>query len=288
MTNSEIRQIAKQNLKGKVGKAIGVTLLYGLLTYILSLILGFIPVIGALASSIISVPLAFGYLKQMILLFNGEQVGLVDFFRHAIENFGKVWCSSLWISLKLILPIILMIVGTVLAATDLAAIGTIVLIAAVVWAIVIGYKYCMINYTIAYDNTNLRARDLVQKSGEEAKGHIWKFLCMGIYYGLLMFAVMFIISFAIGLLAGLLGDIGAILAIPGYIVMIGIILYISILSAAALNEFYKINVLGGQQVAQSYDAPVDQPMYQENNYGYDVNSTDPNNGQSDDYFNNQQ
>ncbi len=246
MKNKEIRKIAKEKMKGKMGKAIGITLLYGLIMGIMQYILAFIPLLGSIAAVVLATPLAFGWMKQIVCLANGEEVGLVDFFKHGFENFGKVWCSNLWLSLKCVVSIILMIVGSILAVKINPLIGIVINVGAAIWLIIVFFKYAMLNYTIAYDKEGLRAKDLLEKAGKDGEGKISRFICMGLYYGLQIFAIGFITGFVGSILGTLLKNVIAamIVLVAAYVIIAVFALIYSIMNIAACNEFYKINVLG--------------------------------------------
>ena len=267
MKNKEIRSLAKQKMQGKMGKAIGISIVYFLITFLMTLVLSFIPFIGPLAASIISVPIAFGYTKHIILLANGEDVGVADFLKHGFNNFGKVWCSNLWITLKCLLPVILIILAPASGAIH-EILGFVLTIAAFIWLLIVAWKYVMVNYTLAYDNQDLRARDIVEKTAQEGKGKVNGFVCMTIYYGLLVFCFAFIISFVLGLVSGFLGmslgssveAINLIASVISYIVVAIISLVFSIRNIAASNEYYKKKVLDAQETNNT--------NYEQNNINY--------------------
>ena len=61
MLASEIRAEARKSLAGKWGMAALATLVFGILTYLISFLLYFIPMIGSLVSAVISPVLSFGF-----------------------------------------------------------------------------------------------------------------------------------------------------------------------------------------------------------------------------------
>lgn len=273
MKNKEIRKMAKEKMKGKMGKAVGITIVYFLLNFLMSLVLGWIPIIGSLAASIISVPLTFGWTKQIILLANGEYVGIIDFLKHGFGNFGKVWCSNLWITLKCIVPALLMIACPIVGSLVNEMLAIVLTIGGSIWLIIAIWKYAMINYTIAYDNQELRAKQLVEKTGEECKGKIGGFVCMGIYFGLLIFCYAFLItfvtSFAFGFFGSLISsNIASTMSLIGifvsYIIVGAVSLVLSIRNVAACNEYYKIKVLGEQY----FNNNQSDMNYEQNNVNY--------------------
>lgn len=253
MKNKELRELAKQRMEGKMGKAFGISVVYFIMVFLINFVCAFIPFIGSLASTLLATPLLFGWTKQMIVLANGENVGVMDFFKHGFENFGKVWCSNLWVTLKCVLPIVLLIVSSILPAFGngiLNIISILLMIISFVWLIDVALKYIMLNYTIAYDREGLRARDIVSKSAKEAKGNIWQFMCMGIYYGLQIFAAVFLVSIVSGIIGGFLANINFILSLGAifimYIAIVALALCYSIRNIASCNELYKQNILSKQ------------------------------------------
>ncbi|MBQ3421324.1 MAG: DUF975 family protein, partial [Romboutsia sp.] len=106
MTSSEIRQIARESLTGKWGKAALITLCYGLVEYLISLIIGlagdgFFSLILSIANIVIAVPLAYGILYEFIKLKRGEEFKVFDFFNLGFSNFKRSWQVTFGIILKL-------------------------------------------------------------------------------------------------------------------------------------------------------------------------------------------
>ena len=92
MTASEIRQEARKSLTGKWGKAALATLVFFVIDYVISFVLNLVPAIGAIASTIISVPLSFGFIVVvMAKLKRGEEISYIEFFKNGFDKFAKVW-----------------------------------------------------------------------------------------------------------------------------------------------------------------------------------------------------
>lgn len=307
MKNSEIRKLAKEKMKGKMGKAFLILVAYVVIVSLMTALSGTLLFIGALLVLIMSVPLAFGYIKQMICLENGEDVEYLDFFKYAVKNFGKVWCSNLWVWLKMLPFIILAVIALGVGNTGNAGnemISFVLMVFSLIVLMIIGYKYSMINYTIAYDKSDLLARDLVKKTATDAKGNLWRFICMNIYYGLINSLIYVLASVLMGIMIAAMPILALLILIVYYIVLVVSSVYFGIRNIAACNEFYKINILGmqdgvydcvdyvssentNQNNEYNFNSTIDM---NKNNYGYDSGSAiDINkNGQSDDYFNSQQ
>ena len=91
MTSSELKAKARESLKGKWGKAALITLVYVIINWVINFILGFIPFIGGILVTIISLPISFGLLVTFMKLKRNEEVTYTDFLSLGFSNFGKVW-----------------------------------------------------------------------------------------------------------------------------------------------------------------------------------------------------
>lgn len=194
MTASEIRQKARKCLTGKWGKAALATLIFFIIDYIISFILNLVPIIGSLASVIISVPLSFGFAVVVMSKFKrGEEISYMEFFKDGFEKFAKVWQVTLWILVKMLAPLIIAIIGIfiilfgfTMSATSIALsssfstgslfsiIGFIIYIVGIIWSIPKSYLYKLSLYIIN-DNPNMFAKEAVEKSAEIMNGHRWAF-----------------------------------------------------------------------------------------------------------------
>ena len=178
MTTSEIKANAREALKGKWGKAALITLVYGIISYIISLVLGFIPVVGSLISLVITLPISYGIIAVFMKFKRGEEVGYVDFFTLGFEAFSKVWGVFGNILLKMIVPIILVVVAAIIFAfglgasasssmidayttgtissasvgfSGLAIVGILLYFAAIIYAVIKGLYYTLA-YNVLFDN----------------------------------------------------------------------------------------------------------------------------------------
>ena len=149
MTASEIRQEARKSLTGKWGKAALATLVFFVIDYVISFVLNLVPAIGAIASTIISVPLSFGFIVVvMAKLKRGEEISYIEFFKNGFDKFAKVWQVTLWIFVKMLAPIVVAIVGAVVMTSGvtmsvaesstgsvLTILGVVVYLVGIIWAI---------------------------------------------------------------------------------------------------------------------------------------------------------
>lgn len=194
MVATNTRQEAREALKNKWVKAAVMVCLQALIGGILTAIKGaidndFIESIISIIEVVIQVPLSFGLIYSFIKLKRNEEVNYFDFIKIGVDNFKKSWALCLRTLLKMILPIICVIVALILFSVMFAVggvaglvsgagqqslgiivLGIIIYVAALSYAVIIGLKYALVTY-ISYDNTDMLAKDVVEKSAELMKGH---------------------------------------------------------------------------------------------------------------------
>ena len=256
MTASEIRQEARKSLTGKWGKAALATLVFFVIDYVISFVLNLVPAIGAIASTIISVPLSFGFIVVvMAKLKRGEEISYIEFFKNGFDKFAKVWQVTLWIFVKMLAPlavaivgIFIMLFGFTMSATSYALsantttgslftiIGVIVYIAGIIWAIPKSYLYKLALYIIN-DNPDMFAKDAVEKSAEIMNGHRWEFFWLQLTF--IGWAFLACLTFGIG--------------------MLWLIPYIQVSTVA----FYD-NLIGNNDFEIKNDEPIEENPIQEN------------------------
>ena len=192
MTRAELKQQAKDSLRGRWGTAIGMVLVYELLIGAIGVVANFIPYIGSLALLVISVPLSFGFIGQLLKFSRKENVGVVDFFTIGFNNFGKAWGIFGYTFLKLIGYIIAYVVctvamvGLIVAAYNaesvvmlgigMAVIGLAFLVVYIL-LIMKAYLFVLTDY-IGNDKADMPAKEVVEKSAELMKGHRWEFFVL--------------------------------------------------------------------------------------------------------------
>lgn len=194
MISSDFRTEARGKLSGKWGKAVCITLAYIAICFVLGLIEGLFPdsmeSIFAIINIVIEIPLAFGLIIAFMKLYNDEEVKAFDFLTLGFSNFARSWKVSLRILLKMIVPVILVIISYVLIAFGsvgtigaalysssatagfgaLAIVGFILLIVSAIWVTTKSYYY-KIAYFVAVDNSDLTAKEAVEKSQELMTGN---------------------------------------------------------------------------------------------------------------------
>ena len=225
MLSSEIRAEARRNLTGRWGKAALLTLGLVVISAVLSLIQNVIPndivkAILSIAVAIIEVPIAYGFMISLVKFYKGEDVGFFDFVTSGFANFARAWKVSLWMLVKMLIPVVILIVAYVLMGIGAAStvvsyysgasvgggsamliIGTILSIVAYVWLIIKSYAY-QLSTIVAIENPDLLAKESVEKCAELMKGK----------KGKLFFLELSFIGWAF--LAGLTFGIGSLWLIP--------------------------------------------------------------------------
>ena len=185
MNSAEIRRSAREFLTGKWGKAAGIAFIYGVITYLLSLVLNFIPMIGSLISAIISLPLAFGLLCSFIKLKRDEDVSLLSFFNDGFSNFSQVWFVQLRTLLKLLPFVIAMIVCFLLmlfaplarltlgasAGIGILSVLSTLGICVISFAMIPKSMLYSLTQYILFDNPNKTALEIVEESEQLMRGN---------------------------------------------------------------------------------------------------------------------
>lgn len=250
MTASEIRQEARKSLTGKWGKAALATLVFFVIDYVISFVLNLVPAIGAIASTIISVPLSFGFIVVvMAKLKRGEEISYIEFFKNGFDKFAKVWQITLWIFVKMLAPIVVAIVGAVVMTSGvtmsvaesstgsvLTILGVVVYLVGIIWAIPRAYSYKLALYIIN-DNPDMLAKETVEKSAEIMNGHRWEFFWLQLTF--IGWAFLACLTFGIG--------------------MLWLIPYIQVSTVA----FYD-NLIGNNDFEIKNDEPIEENPIQEN------------------------
>ncbi|MEE1390055.1 MAG: DUF975 family protein [Clostridia bacterium] len=209
MTSSEIRSTARQSLTNKWGKAALIAFCYFLIEFLINFMIsgakGSLPLLSSLLSignTVISVPLAYGFLISFMKLKRGEEVNAFDFFADGFSNFGRAWGITWGIIKKLLVPIIIIIVlyivliassvsliafsstlfksysaSASITAGFLSIICSIGLIALYIWIAIKSLFYVLV-YQVAYDNPNLSSKEVVEESERLMTGNRGKYFVL--------------------------------------------------------------------------------------------------------------
>ncbi len=267
MKISELKKEAKVKLSGKLGKAIGINVIFMILSFVLGLISGFIPdetvsSILSLLISILLVPFSFGLTAAMMKLSRNEEVSLFDFVTIGLKNIGKVYKVYLRMFLKLLLPIILYIVAVVLmvagiiltfseavstASSVMLLAGIILLIVACIMYVMKSLLYMLPLYLLV-DNPEASTKDLLNKSAELMKGNRWKAILVE-----LSFIGWYLLIFGVGIVAGVINAILGVILLYG-----GIFVLIPYVTFTLINFYEDLAGIGNVQVENTVPDPVEE------------------------------
>lgn len=196
MSASQLRAKAREILQGKWGKGALITLSFALTIYIINLVLMAIPILGAIASVIISLPLSYGIMTSFIKLKREEELKYTSFIKEAYNKFKKVWCVYGQIIKKMLVPIIIVVIcyiimtigatGIVLKAfsgnySNIDALGILTVIASIVcfifgiYCTIKGLLY-ILSMVILYDKPEMQTKEIVEESERLMKGNRLKYI----------------------------------------------------------------------------------------------------------------
>ena len=185
MIPSELRKQAREALKGNWGKAILLFLAYFFFVVIMdsfekiffkspSLTISY-----SIIKCLIIVPLAFGFGISFLNLKRHKVTTAFSFITEGFSRFGKVWTITLWVVVRMLLPICCFIMAIILIAILMALqvkfwlvliISIITYLACIVYAVARGLLYSLVYY-IASDEPDLSSKEIVKKSEELMTGN---------------------------------------------------------------------------------------------------------------------
>lgn len=223
---SECRAAAREKLSGKWGKSACTSLVYSLVIFLINVVQGLFPADSFLSSVVaigiivIDIPLSFGLIYSFYKIFNGDDISVVDFFNLGFSNFKKAWTITLQITLKILVPIILIIVSMFLLVFSstlmmvspiiysssssgtitgliILLIGFVLFIASSIWAITKSYYY-VLSYFIAFDNMDKSSKEIVEESKKLMINNRAKFF--GLMLSFIGWAILAVFTFGIGYL----------------------------------------------------------------------------------------
>ena len=209
MLASEIRANARRALQGKWGKGVLIVLIYLLIMLGISWILTKLSFVGEIIDIIISLPISYGIMTSFIKLKRGEEVKYTGFLSEGFSKFGRIWGVFGHTLLKMVVPVILIIVCSILNVSSkimimdasmssgrvlalLTIIGTVV---SVIYAIVKGLLYSLTNY-ILYDNPNMTSKEIVEESERLMMGNRWNYVWLTLSF--IGWLILCIFTFYIG------------------------------------------------------------------------------------------
>lgn len=146
MTRAELKAMAKEQIKGNIGKLF----VCFLIIFAIGFVCGLIPMIGNIASSIILTPVFGLSLCMMYLkLTKKEEIGVGDVFNGFSYTGKAIWLNIIVAFFTMLWSCLFIIPG-----------------------IIKKYAYSMSTYILA-DNPELTAREALSKSKEIMNGHKW-------------------------------------------------------------------------------------------------------------------
>ena len=168
MNRAELKAAAKEQIKGNIG----MLFLCGLIIFGIALACAFIPMVGGVASFLVTPPLSLGVCMIYLGLTEGKKAEVGTLFQ-GFQSFGK----SIWLS-------ILVAVFTFLWTLLLYIPG-----------IIKGLSYSMAFYVLA-DNPEMTAREALRESKEIMHGHKWELFVLQLSFILWMILGLFTLGFA--------------------------------------------------------------------------------------------
>jgi uncharacterized membrane protein len=168
--NVVLMQMARESLKGKWGLAIGTLVVY----FLIAVVLRIIPIVGPIASLIISGPFAIGLAVFSLSISRNQDAKLEQIFQ-GFNNFGTALGAYLLMILFILLWTLLLIIPGIISAIS----------------------YSMTFYILADDNS-IGAMEAIDKSKKMMDGYKWKYFCLGLRF--LGWALLCILTLGIGFL----------------------------------------------------------------------------------------
>ncbi|KRQ86455.1 hypothetical protein ABG79_01657 [Caloramator mitchellensis] len=168
--NPELRAAAREQLKGKWGVAVLITILPSLIGGLL----GAIPYAGVIISILISGPLALGVAMCFLKIIRKEDVKIENLF-DGFKNFKTSFLAQLLIGIFIFLWSLLLVIPGIIASLS----------------------YSLTYYIIA-DEPELGALEAIKKSKEMMKGYKWNLFLL--YLSFIGWGILSLLTLGIGFL----------------------------------------------------------------------------------------
>ena len=212
MKLAEIRQEARNDLKGLWVKTAIISFIYLVIFFVISFIQtlfrnnDLVYLLMTIISLILMIPLAIGLLYTLIKAKNKEEIKVFDFITIGFKNFAKFWKISLRMLLKVLPQFILTVIfaivmvagyinlivsgfflalaydGVVFTSSIKLFLGMFIVgfIGYIVMIFVLLPKFLSfaLSYLISYDNNELSAKECIEKSTQLMQGKRWKLFCL--------------------------------------------------------------------------------------------------------------
>lgn len=239
MTNSELRQSSKEKVHGKAGKVIGRYLIYMLISFAISFLLGIISgsinigiinFILQIAVSIIELGFSYGLIISVLKIYRNESTSLTEFIPLGFNYLGRYIKLQLSLIVKLLIPIFIVLFGYVLILLAIfmkssgglffTLIGLVLIIFGYVKLLLKTYLFVLSDF-LRYDNPEATSKEVLNKSAELMKGKRFQYFCLS----LSIIAPVILIGLALVIIGSftnviLLPILGALVLTIGYFVKI--------------------------------------------------------------------
>lgn len=169
-TSSELRAQAWGALSGKWGMAVVATLVYGVITGVLS----FIPFVSGIAALLVSLPLSYGFTVMLLNVVRGSDVKL-DTMSEGFKDYGRILGTMLLSSVYQFLWMLLLIVP----------------------GIIKGYSYALTPYLLK-DHPELKFNAAIEESMRLMSGNKMRLFLLDLSFigwfllGLITFGIAFL------------------------------------------------------------------------------------------------
>lgn len=172
---AELKQQAKDQLRGRWGGTIGAFVLVGIIEIIFASCAGFIPFLGGFLSIIMAGPIMAGLIIYSMALVNTYERLDVSIAFKGFGIFGPALATYLWEMLWVLLWTLLFYIPGIIKA----------------------YSYSMCMYIIS-ENPNIGARQALKVSMRMTQGHKWDIFVMHLSF--IGWSLLCVLSLYIGLL----------------------------------------------------------------------------------------
>ena len=164
MNRAELKSLAKEQIKGKIGILFLITLLIGLISGAATAVLSMIPVIGSLAAAIIVTPaFTLSLFRVYLMVVEGGTPEVKDAFS-GFDDFWSAFKLTFLMGLYVFLWSLLFYIPGIIKAIS----------------------YSMSFYVLA-ENKGMSARECIRASMEMTNGHKWELFVLGLsFFGWLL------------------------------------------------------------------------------------------------------
>ncbi len=168
--NRDLMRLARESLRGRWGLGVGMMVLYMLITVGVS----FIPLVGSVASLLITGPMAVGLCLVFLTIARRSAADIGQMF-HGFSRFGTALGAYLLMILFIVLWSLLLIIPGLIAS----------------------YAYAMTFFVLA-DDPAAGPREAITRSKEMMRGNKWKLFCL--FWRFFWWALLCVLTLGIGYL----------------------------------------------------------------------------------------